>query len=292
MEQSIREELEELFGTKIKNSTHELNYSKSILVLSGGGIKGIAVLGAVHKLEVMGLIKNITTYAGTSIGSYISLLLSIGYTADEIFEICEELDFSKIIDSNFSNLLTQYGLDDGKKMKLVIEKTISARNINKNITFLELFNKTNKVLYITASCINDKLAYYFSYKTQPDMKVIDAIMMSMAVPIMFSPIMYNNKIFVDGGCIDNYPVKLFENELDNVIGINVYSMRNCADNITNIEEYISHTIQCIFEGISINTIKGYDKCTININLKDISFSDIALDKKKKMQLFDIGFISV
>ncbi len=292
MEELIKRELDELFDFKIDKSEHKLDCHKTSLVLSGGGIKGIAILGAVHKLELLGYLRNINTFAGTSIGSFICLLISVGYKAEEIFEICEDIDFSKVIKTHIGTLLMQYGLDDGKKMRTIVEKTLFGKDINKDITFEELYKKTDKTLHVTASCVNDKLAYYFSHKTYPEMKVVDAVMMSMAVPIMFTPGTYDNKTFVDGGCIDNYPVKLFKNNLDKVIGINVYSMRNCIDNINNIEEYISHTIQCIFEGVSLNTVNGYEKCTININLKSISLCDVDLDKKAKMKLFDIGFNSV
>jgi predicted acylesterase/phospholipase RssA len=54
------------------------------LVLSGGGIKGFCLLGGVQAAFDLGLLKNIDTYVGTSVGAMIGYLLAIGYTPIEI----------------------------------------------------------------------------------------------------------------------------------------------------------------------------------------------------------------
>ena len=68
------------------------------LVLSGGGLKGIAILGLLQKLYKTGKLNNFDKFIGTSVGSIISLLLSIGYTPLEIYEMYNKInyDFSSI----------------------------------------------------------------------------------------------------------------------------------------------------------------------------------------------------
>ena len=69
-------------------------YNYTNLVLQGGGIRGFAHIGVVKKLEEIGLMNNIRRFAGTSVGALIVSLLVIGFTADEIMEQKDKIDFS------------------------------------------------------------------------------------------------------------------------------------------------------------------------------------------------------
>ena len=73
---------------------------------------------------------------------------------------------------------------------------------------------TNIKLIITSVCLNDKQVYYLSHTSFPDMPVILGVRMTTSFPFWFVPVKYNGKFFVDGGCIDNYPIQLFSNNLD------------------------------------------------------------------------------
>lgn len=269
-------------------SNGSLNMVKTKLVLSGGGIKGIAHLGALCALHELDILKNITVYAGTSVGALIIVLIVIGYIPNEIYDVIRLLNIENMKDLNISNLLSLYGLDDGKRMEIVIVKLLNYKQINENITFLQLFEKTNKTIYITVSCINDKKAYYFSHLTKPNMKILDAIKMSIAIPIFFIPINYENKLYIDGACIDNYPIHIFD-DLENVIGIYIKDVSNTIDNIGNIEDVLIHTIQCLLEGVTQNAIRNYEKYSCILHISNISSIQLNIDKETKQKLFDIGY---
>ena len=53
--------------------------------------------------------------------------------------------------------------------------------------------------------------HYFNYEKTPDVKILDALIMSICVPILFKPVTYENKLFVDGGLLSNYPIDYFTN---------------------------------------------------------------------------------
>ncbi|AYV84659.1 MAG: patatin-like phospholipase [Hyperionvirus sp.] len=190
------------------------------------------------------------------------------------------------------NLLKLFGLDDGTGMQIIVEKMFSAKKISTSITFQQLFEITKKTLIITASCINDKKAYYYSHTTFPDAPVLLAIRMSMSVPLYFAPVKYKNKIFIDGGCIDNYPMQLFEHSLNEVIGLYITDIRDNINEITNIEEMLIHIAECLFEGITCNSVKGYEKYTIKINLAQISIVDFNINEQTKKKLCDLGYSAV
>jgi NTE family protein len=271
-------------------STNSSSNTKNILILSGGGIKGIAHIGALKALEEKNILQNITTIAGTSIGGLIASLIVIGYTADELYSFIQLFDLSKIKSINPSKLLTKHGLDDGSKLIFVLETMFEGKNISKHITFLELWNKTKIKLILTTACLNDKQPYYLSHITYPTMPIIFAIRMTTSLPIWFIPVEYNNKLFVDGGCIDNYPIQLFEKNLDNVIGIYLSENREYCENILNTEDFLINLMQCFFEGNACNSIKGFEKYTIKLNLPPINIIDLNINQIFKKRLFDFGYL--
>jgi len=276
----------------------KINFNKDIkktkLVMSGGGVKGICHIGALYALEQLGILKNIITYVGSSVGAMVSVFLYIGYDIMDIYKMIELIDFSKIKEIIFENLLTQYGLDNGNKITIVFNKMFVAKNINPNITFKDMHVCNKKTLIITATCVNDKKVYYFSHETSPDMPIIIALRMSISIPLYFTPVLYKGNLYIDGGCIDNYPIHLFNNSLnkncmDEVIGLCISNIKNTSNDINNIEEYVYHTIQCLMEGHTINSIKGYEYCSIKIESTDVSSVDFTLDKIAKQKLFDNGY---
>lgn len=290
-ESILHTELQDLFTESniIDNTKFNTNTKKTKLILSGGGVKGIAHLGGLQALEELGLLRDIDTYVGTSVGALILALLVISYTPNELFQFISEINLNKFKELSFNNLLKLFGLDDGKRVEIVIKKLFTGKNIDPCITFEELYKKTGKTLIITGSCLNDKKAYYFSHTNSPDMAIWLAVRISISIPVYFAPVKYKDKMFVDGGCIDNFPIQLFNHCLDEVIALYLTDIRDNVSDITNIEDLLLHIIQCLFEGVTCNSLKGYEKYTIKISLKKISMVDFIIDINTKQQLFNIGY---
>ena len=113
---------------------------------------------------------------------------------DKKDNICLYFDFNIMIkDANLNNFFDNYGLTKNK-LNIVINNFLKYKNINQNITFIEHHKKTKIKLSITGSCIDNFKSYYFNYKNSPNMKIIDAIVISCNIPLIFNPIKYNNKL--------------------------------------------------------------------------------------------------
>lgn len=292
-EKKLRNELDDIFNAPSIPSLQKIKFNKHTkktkLVMSGGGIKGICHIGALKALEDIGLLKNITTYVGSSAGAMAAVFLYIGYSAKEIYELFEMINLSKVKDIAFTNLLTQYGIDNGKPLEMIFEKLCLGKNVDPKVTFKEMFNKTHKTLIITTTCVNDKKVHYLSHETTPNLRILTALRMSISIPIYFTPVRYKKKYYIDGACIDSFPIHLFNDNLDEVIGLFISDVHDNVNNINNIEEYLYHTIQCLLEGHSINSIKGYEHVSINIISKNMNAVDFSLNKTAKQKLFDIGY---
>jgi len=259
---------------------------RDILVLSGGATKGVAQLGAMYCLKKYGMLSNIKIISATSVGSMNGLLYSIGYQPLELYKFIKLIDFERVKNIAMQNIITKYGLDDGSRMILIIRKLMSAKGCDPDITFIDLHKKTGITFIVSGSCINDKKVYYFSHINNPNMKVIDAVRISTAFPIAFTPFMYDGKMFIDGGCIDNFPIHLFNNEIDRVVGIYVAECRKIVNEIKNIEDYLVNMMECLFEGITYRDTNNTHKCVIVI--KCTKTSDSSSDMAN---MFDEGYLA-
>lgn len=251
---------------KLLNKNHHSYYNT--LVLSGGSLKGIAQIGALYCLEKYGMLKNIINIAATSAGSMVGLLYCAGYKPLELFKFMKLLDIKKTRKFDATNVLSSYGLDDGERIILVLKKLVLAKGFSPNMTFKEFYMRTKINFIVTAACINDKKIYYISHLNYPNMEVINfGIRSSIAEPVFFTPNQHEGKIFIDGGCIDNYPIHLFNENINHVIGIYVDDYREYVNDIKYIEQYLMNTIQCLLEGVSHGMIRGYEKQSIKIICK-------------------------
>ncbi len=188
------------------------------LAIKGGGIKGIAYVGAINALDSAKLFKGIQRVAGTSAGSLMALMVSCGYSASQIEELMFSLDFKKLSSgTNPLRLLTKYGVHSGDYLLSYIEHVVekSPHGLLAKSTFADMQRAGCRELYVFAMDINAQSIVEFSYNSTPDVCVAEAIRASMSIPIyykawQFSNSKPNNHIFVDGGITFNYPLDFFD----------------------------------------------------------------------------------
>lgn len=262
-----------------KNSSQNID----TLVLSGGSLKGIAQMGALHYLERVGMLENVVTYAGTSAGSVICAILSIGYRPSEIYHFFMNVDMSKLTKINAYNFFNKLGLDDGKRFMVVLKKYFTNKKLDPKMTFDQHHKLTTKELIITGTCVNTKKAKYFSWRSAPNMKIIDALRISISVPIIYTPRKHAGQVYIDGACIDNYPITMFSHKLDRVIGIHVSERKKEIEKIDSIESFLQNTIECLQEGMTVNAVRGHEDRTIDI------VCESGEDRMRMSQMFDDGY---
>ena len=100
--------LNETIEKEIKEICIKKEENKTILVISGGGMNGLIILGAIKYLEELDILKHIEIFAGTSIGLIISVLLIIGYKSVDIYKFAKLFDMAKSINLDITNLFTTY----------------------------------------------------------------------------------------------------------------------------------------------------------------------------------------
>jgi NTE family protein len=187
------------------------------VVFEGGGVKGIAYIGALEVLEEMAIMRDISRAGGTSAGAVNAVLLSLKYDIKELQEILWDMDFHKFMDDTWGivrdtrRLLNEFGWFKGDYFYKWIGGLIERKLGNRNATFSEFRKNGCLDLYLIGTNLSTGFAEIFSYEHTPGMRVADAVRISMSIPLFFTAFRdIRNDLFVDGGLLNNYPVKLFD----------------------------------------------------------------------------------
>jgi NTE family protein len=200
------------------------------LVFEGAGVRGVAYAGVIQELEQHNLLTGIQRVGGTSAGAIAAMTLSLGYTGKEIEDIIYNLKLQRFNDGKFffiggvSRLRHRYGWYRGKAFTHWLEKIIAAKTGDADITFRQLHDRRFRDLYVTGTSLNHQKLLVFSYKHYPDMKVKDAVRISMSIPLYFEAVCIDSAghvvdqrrattrddIMVDGGFMGNYPIFMFD----------------------------------------------------------------------------------
>ncbi|HEV7781520.1 MAG TPA: patatin-like phospholipase family protein [Chitinophagaceae bacterium] len=201
------------------------------LVFEGAGIRGIAYCGVLQKMEEKNWLQHVQRVGGTSAGAVTALTVALGYTSEEIRQLISSTAFKKLNDGKFmfvggiARMKKYFGWYRNKKTDEWLSNMIRAKTGNADITFRQMKETGRfKELYVTGTCLNKQELIIFSYETYPDMKIRDAVRISMSIPLYFEAsfidpsgnVFYHPKdkkgldILVDGGITGNFPIRMFD----------------------------------------------------------------------------------
>ena len=261
---------------------------KNILILSGGSFKGFAYIGVLKALKKLNLLNDLNIFIGTSVGSIFSLLLSLNSCIEEIEEFINKINFNQLMNFNIKNLYCNYGLNDGSTIINLLISFLNKKNFNQNLTFKELYERTNNILIINSSNITKKINEVFDYLLTPDMEILKAVRMSISVPFIFSPVKFNNCLYVDGGIINSFMyIWAIKNRYkkDNIIGVLLNDKINKNQNY-NFYSYLMDIYYSLYsnqtEELNLNEI-------INIEIDNCSISKTNISDIEKNKMIELGF---
>ncbi len=188
------------------------------LIFEGGGVKGIAYVGALEVLEQKKILSGITRLGGTSAGAITALMLGLDYTLTEIYDTLIGLDFQNFLDDSWgvvrdtNRLIKEYGWYKGDFFREWIGEKVAQKTGNANATFSDVDkNEKFRDLYFVGTNLSTHYAEIFSLETTPQMPIADAVRISMSIPLFFvAKKTQRGDVYVDGGVLDNYPIKLFD----------------------------------------------------------------------------------
>jgi NTE family protein len=235
------------------------------LVLSGGGVRGIAHIGAIKALEEYGIYPNIVS--GSSAGSVVGALYCAGYTPDEM------MNFFKVIPLFHIN-------------RFAFNKPGFINTDNFYADFNKYFEDDSfaglkKKLYVTTVDLLNGVLKVFDQG-----ELIKPLLASCAFPGLFSPVSINELLYADGGILDNFPTAPIKEQCDRIIGV-------YASPLSTIKaQSLKYSINVLERAIRINYSKRshfkFSNCDVMINpIKLVDYG--LLDVSKMQEIYDIGY---
>ncbi|TBL79911.1 patatin-like phospholipase family protein [Paenibacillus thalictri] len=208
-------------------------------VFEGGGVKGIALAGAVSAAEKQGI--EFHQVAGTSSGSIIASLIAAGYSGEETRKLVEQTPFSSFLKRSWiferpkiigpaARLFIKKGLYSGEALEYWIYQLLEQKGIR---TFGDL--KPNQLRIIASDITLGRLLVLpddiANYGIDPQkFLVARAIRMSTSIPYFFDPVIIRKPVsmrkknetfqsmsiyIVDGALLSNFPLWLFDKQYEN-----------------------------------------------------------------------------
>lgn len=263
------------------------------IVFSGGGVRCLAYMGVLKYFEHEDLKKGVQTIVGTSGGALFALVFILNYTFVELQHLALHLDLNSLQDISSENLFkffSNYGLDSGHKLDRFIDLLIEKKLGKKQVTFLELYKLYNIKLIINGTCVNTRTVEYFNHITTPNMLVNTAIRISCSIPIMFNSVNIGDKVYVDGGIVDNYPMDIFKHELCKTLGFYILYKNDKHDEINSIDKFMLNILLAINNKFESLLLENYKDNTVIIE-SDVGHVDFNISDTDKLNIIKKGFDS-
>lgn len=189
------------------------------LVFKGGGEKGIAYVGAMEVLQEKGILSDIQRAGGTSAGAINATLFALGFSNTQQNNILKNLEFTNFMDDSWGvirdtrRLIKKFGWYKGDFFHKWISRHIKKKLGDANATFENLREARRPDLYVYGTNLSTGFGKVFSYEHTPKIRIADAVRISMSIPLFFTAVRNaRNDVYVDGGVLNNYPIKLFDRE--------------------------------------------------------------------------------
>jgi NTE family protein len=232
-------------------------------VLSGGGARGFAHLGFLEALNEEGIYPDVI--AGTSAGALAGVLYADGYSPREILSMMKT--------GNRFDLLRPAIPREGLLQISGIVKLLKKYLRSKTFSDLKI------PMFITATDINNGKVVYFS-----EGELLDIVIASSSIPVLFPPKKIGDTTYVDGGVLDNFPIKAIEN----ICHVKIGSFVNQVGYVENFSSLIRLAERTFMVGMSKEINEKARKFDLFVAPSELGNYRV-LDTLKAPELFEIGY---
>lgn len=233
------------------------------LALSGGGARGFAHPGAIKAILDSGQRPDVIV--GTSAGALAGVLFADGYTPEEIISLFVGTELKEFAEIQIP--------------KVGIFSTQGFRKFLKKHLHAQTFEDLSIPLHVVTTNLDEGKSVVFHKGP-----LIEPIVASCSIPIIFEPVVIRGANYVDGGIFKNFPVSVIRTDCEKVIGINVSPMIPAKYNktILQIAERSYHYMS------RSNTLLDRKLCDVLIEMEDlVSYKTFGIENANK--IFNIGY---
>ncbi|MFM1807745.1 MAG: hypothetical protein RLZZ242_470 [Bacteroidota bacterium] len=239
--------------------------TETALVLSGGGIRGMAHIGFIKALQEHGIA--IDRVSGASAGALVGALFCNGNSTDDMLAFFKETPLFRY--NYFS--INKPGLIDTDRYYSVL----------KGYLMHDAFESLQLPLHVAATNLQE--GYLREFNSGP---LIKPLLASASLSPVFSPVEIEGQLYADGGILSNFPLEFVANRAQRIIGSNTTELSNVSSR--HLKNALQITARVSSLMIYSRTKEKLERCDFYIQpkgLKKIGF----LDKSGIEQAYEIGY---
>ena len=202
------------------------------LMFSGGGHYAAVFIGCLRCLGREGMMGGVRRIVGTSAGAVLGFFCAIGMTPEGMVEwFSAGVSDGSLVDLDVEGIvpllaMETLGIDRGERVVEALRRALAASRLAaRDVTFRELERATGYDLVVNVANLDRMRTEMLCAKTAPDLSVVSALRMAIAVPVVFTPVLWNGCVYADGAIIDNCPIDAeYVTDSTMVFNLNMYSL--------------------------------------------------------------------
>ena len=277
------------------------------LVIGGGGPFGLTAFGALkylHDKEFWN-IKNIKSIYATSIGALLAVYLSLKYDYEYINEYLVKRPWEKLFEEigveNILELYNNKGLINAYSMFLQKYTILfEAKGLRPTVTMKEFYEYSGIEFNFITCDANHFTRNIISHKTHPDLELFIALSMTSAFPLIFTPVIIDDKCYIDGGIFSNYAVNICLEDTgckhEEILGVKKFQSSDINDGLitdeSSVIDFLEKITLNIFNRINdelvLEQIPYQVVCNMNIFTTYDSWTQVPFSSEHRSNLISYG----
>ena len=277
------------------------------LVIGGGGPFGLTAFGALkylHDKEFWN-IKNIKSIYATSIGALLAVYLSLKYDYEYINEYLVKRPWEKLFEEigveNILELYNNKGLINAysiflQKYTILFE----AKGLRPTVTMKEFYEYSGIQFNFITCDANHFTRNIISHKTHPDLELVIALSMTSAFPLIFTPVIIDDKCYIDGGIFSNYAVNICLEDTgckhEEILGVKKFQSSDINDGLIThessvidfLEKITLNIFNRINDELALEQIPYQVVCNMNIFTTYDSWTQVPFSSEHRSNLISYG----
>jgi NTE family protein len=265
------------------------------ITLSGGGLKGVAHVGALEVLSEHGLLSALKEYVGISAGALVAFCLCIGTSLSALRMIVSLLDFGLVRDldpETMINFPETFGLDTGANLEKLLKTILKARKLPLTLTFEQLAEaKKGPTLRIITMNLNTCMPREFSAACTPTAEVVMAVTASMSIPIYFSPVRdpITQHFLSDGGIYFASPFKfLSDDERRHTLSIAFDDKHKPTESISSLSGFLMQLYYSLDYHTAQELRKQWGQNILYIDCRGTNLLQFEASQEERIALMEAG----
>ena len=255
-----------------------------VLLLGPGGVKGFLLLGSLLFLEKVKFLKDVKKVVGISVGSMAGLLYITGYTITEILEFAIMTQIIDISTIDVINIMKKNGLVSHESFRKRLRDKITEK-YGFVPTLKQLYLMTGYEFEVVVTNLDKDTTEYFSHITEPDLCCVEAVLMSISIPLIFQSYVYKNNIYLDGAISQAFPIQRYKDE--NVFAVMLKGSR--SDPKESFFSYLYHIVKLLTSITEKNLDVPPNTKILHLNYQVDDTIGVKLTFDKKVEMFLYGY---